>query len=169
MNHSRYMLAILCSVALILAACSGRNPNAPPKITYGQSPCDECRMIISDQAYAAAIIGDGDDGPNTVYRFDDIGCMIHSMQSHRDAPIARVWVHDQKSAQWLDALHATFVQSDQLHTPMASGLAAFADPQQAAKEAQTLHGKTMRWAQLIALNASPNTAKSACECRGKSE
>ncbi|MHB1157885.1 MAG: nitrous oxide reductase accessory protein NosL [Phycisphaerales bacterium] len=154
---------------MFLPACSGHHPDAPPKITYGQSPCDECRMIISDQAYAAAVIGEGDDGPNTAYRFDDIGCMIHFMQSHRDAHIVHVWVHDQKSAQWLDALHATFVQSDQLHTPMASGLAAFADPQQAAKDAQILRGKTMRWAQLIALNASTPTTKSACECCDQSE
>lgn len=79
MNYIRYTRLSLCAAVMFLPSCSGSKPDSPPKISYGKSPCDECRMIISDEASAAAVIGEGDDGPNTPYRFDDIGCMIHFM------------------------------------------------------------------------------------------
>jgi copper chaperone NosL len=119
LSHSSIALV----VAVSLAACaSGPVTPAPPEIRYGADTCDQCGMIISDPAYAAAL-----QLTNGEYReFDDIGDLFAYQSEHTDEEVLAAFVHDHDSLEWIRAEDAFFVRGVNLITPMGSGYAAFA-------------------------------------------
>jgi nitrous oxide reductase accessory protein NosL len=132
------LAALLLLLPLGLAACGpAPDPMAPPEIVYGEDVCDACGMIISEERFAAAAIVSGADGP-TARKFDDIGDMLDYHARNPEVEILRWYVHDHDSLKWLDAMTASFVRSQQLGTPMGSGIAAFADAAAAEAKAQEL-------------------------------
>lgn len=104
----------------VVVACSAA-PEGPPEIAYGLEECSYCRMIISEEAYAAAVVAP--DG--TTWKFDDPGCLMAARGKWNRAGV-RIWVHDADSGVWLDAADAYFVRQDAAKTPMGSGLVALA-------------------------------------------
>src|SRR5690606_1291959 len=63
-------LAFAAAGALALLGCRAADPDAPPSIAYGESPCAECGMIISDDRFGVATVVEGPRGPETLL-FDD--------------------------------------------------------------------------------------------------
>lgn len=115
-------------LVLALAGCGAKADVAePPEIRYGQDSCDQCKMIISEEKYAAAYWTAGGEAR----RFDDLGGMLRFHQE-RAEDVASFWVHDFLTGDWLKADEATLVLNAGLETPMGFGLVAFADPEQAA-------------------------------------
>jgi copper chaperone NosL len=80
-------------------------------------------MIIDDARFAAAYTTTTGD----VRRFDDIGDMLLHSQQHQEE-IHIYWVHDYETTDWINADQAILVLSPNLTTPMAWGVAAFAEP-----------------------------------------
>ncbi len=100
--------------------------------------CAFCRMAISQKRYAAELIG----ADGTVFKFDDIGCMIHFAE--RRGWIAHPpnrFVHDYDSDEWLEASRASFVSSPEIASPMASGLLAVKAPGEAERYAARFRGR----------------------------
>jgi len=129
----------------VLAACTqGPADPSPPEIVYGQDVCDACGMIISEATFAAAAaLEDG-----AALKFDDIGDMLRYQPSHPDLEVAAWFVHDTPSEAWLNAAAATYVLSPAIASPMGHGLAAFADPGQAASFAAEVDGEVLGWDQI---------------------
>lgn len=155
MTRTRAAIVLTFAVLVLLAACDDDDPNAPPAIAYGVTPCAECDMIISDERYAAAtIIADSRGRPEPL-AFDDIGDQIDYESSHSGLTILSRWVHDHTTHEWLRAEEATYVRSPALHTPMASGIAAFAsrDAAEAAK-ADLTQGEVLSFADLFSTSTS---------------
>ncbi|MHC4224542.1 MAG: hypothetical protein ACYSUN_11175 [Planctomycetota bacterium] len=50
---------------------------------------------------------------------------------------------DQESSEWLDARVAHYMRSDELDTPMSSGLAAFGTRERAEAAARKLKGRVL--------------------------
>ncbi len=123
----RWRLAL--AAALSMVAC-GSEPDGPSEIAYGLEECDFCRMIISQEAHAAAVVGS--DGSTRA--FDDLGCLLEARERWMNEG-ARVWVHDVESLEWLEAAEAVFVRQDAASTPMGSGLVAVATRDRAARRA----------------------------------
>lgn len=139
------LVFICCTGLLILAACGPQAaPDEPPAIRYGEDICDECNMIIDDARFAASYVTMTGD----VRRFDDIGDMLVYSQKHDEA-VHIYWVHDYDSAEWINAETATFVLSPNLTTPMAWGLAAFADETGAEAFITENGGSSMTFAGLL--------------------
>jgi len=111
----RRMLALVA----LLAAC-GAEETGPVTVTLGEDSCDLCRMIISEQPYAA----EARFGPGRVEKYDDIGCLGERLNKP-GAPLG-MWVADRNTGAWVDVRGAHFVHVKELKTPMASGLVAFA-------------------------------------------
>lgn len=123
-------LSTFASVALIATLQSGcaeqRGPE-PPVMYFGQHECDVCRMIISEDRYAAALVieSSGGAGRYEHRRFDDIGCLFQFEINEPDHDIVARYVSDARSGQWLDAETAVYLHSMSLKTPMAFHLAGF--------------------------------------------
>lgn len=139
------LIIVLCSLCIVLAACSaGPGEVQPPEIHYGEDVCDACGMLISDAKFAAATAEE--DG--AAHQFDDIGDLVSYYAKHADAKVKAYFVHDYPSEKWLRAENAYFVQSDQIQTPMAHGIAAYADRAAAEAAAQKYGVKVMTFGEL---------------------
>jgi copper chaperone NosL len=117
----------LVALGFSLAACAAEgDPLAPPEMHYGEDVCDACQMIISEERHAAATIVEVD-GASEPRRFDDIGDLLDYHEGQPELPVLSWYVHDYETLEWLDALTASYVVSDDLATPMGHGIVAFGD------------------------------------------
>lgn len=130
-------------LAMFLAACAVRPPE--PVEIDAADVCALCKMAISEKRYAAELV----DTHGNVFKFDDIGCMIHfaGQRGWIGNPPAR-FVHDYDSPAWLKADRATFVRSPEIPSPMASGLIAIGDTAKAERYAARFHGRVCSLAEL---------------------
>lgn len=151
-NVSTFLTILI--TASILTGCGGENdPLAPPRIYYGEDVCILCSMIISDERYAAAINAELDDGRFVSRLFDDVGDMLEYMVAHDKERTLATFVHDHDSHEWIDATTATYLHSPMLHTPMASGVGAFATTLGADTAQTTFGGPILNWTELKAVHA----------------
>jgi len=127
-------------------------PIPPPSMVFGEDMCDECSMIISEQRYAGAIgLRNGRRIKHLL--FDDIGEMfLYELPPHDDM---RYFVHDLESAECLGADEAHFLRSKKLRTPMGTGVAAFAKPEERDAALARLGGEALTLATLRSGQESP--------------
>jgi len=124
------ILAII--LALLLTACQSK-PRGPVPIDRDDT-CASCRMAISERRYAAELI----DQDGNIYKFDDIACMLRFAHARGFQPSeASFYVTDYATGMdWVDARHAHFVRlRTSVSSPMASGLVAVVDSNNAAQPA----------------------------------
>ncbi|MDR7522877.1 MAG: nitrous oxide reductase accessory protein NosL [Armatimonadota bacterium] len=144
--HLAALAAGGAAVAPAAWALLGRAPAAggPPAIRYDRDRCDHCGMLISDPRFAAATRQG-----QTVFRYDDIGCMVAHAARALAAQAAVGYVHDMATEQWLEASAAIYVRSQAIRTPMNTGLAAFAST--GAARAAFPGAPVVGWAALLAM------------------
>ena len=139
-------LAVLAPLALAALACA--RP-APRPIALGQENCRHCHMTISDPRFAAELVTT----KGRVYVCDDVGCLTAFVRQGK-VPASQVhslWVYDYlEPDSLLDARRATYLRSDSLRTPMASGLAALRPGAAADSLRARLGGDLLSWDQLPA-------------------
>lgn len=141
----------LVAFGFTLAACGPEADTlAPPTIHYGEDVCDACMMIISEERHAAATIVDVD-GANEPRKFDDIGDLLDYHGRRPEMEVLAWYVHDYETVEWLDALSATYVVSEDLVTPMGHGIVAFADPARAESFAAEHAGEILDFDALWAI------------------
>lgn len=115
------IILMLIFSSLALFACHGEvDIEATPEIAYGEVICEQCGMIVSEEAQAAAYrLADGG-----LRIFDDLGDMVlYHRINGEDVYI--FWVHDYQTGEWIKAPNAFYVATDDLVTPMGHGIAAF--------------------------------------------
>lgn len=131
---------------LILSACAqGQSEAQPPEIRYGETICEQCKMIISDERFAAGYAREVSPGRFESIPFDDIGDMLAYADAHPEDTVVDWYVHDYNTKEWLDAAQAHYVFSNNLQTPMGQGTAAFADKAAAEALAAEIDGVVMDW------------------------
>ncbi|HEX6385678.1 MAG TPA: nitrous oxide reductase accessory protein NosL [Anaerolineae bacterium] len=139
-------ILLLLVGAILLAGCrSGANLEEPPEIRYGEDVCDHCNMIISEPRFAAAYVTP----QGEVRRFDDIGDMV-AYHQERGEQVHVFWVHDYATEEWLKAENAFFVVSEDLITPMGSGIVATAGQDEADKVVARWSGQVLTFDALLA-------------------
>jgi len=140
------ILWLIAVLALALTAC-GSAADAeptPPTVHYGEDICEFCGMIVSEERHAAAYVTEDGHG----HSFDDIGDMVQAHVATQEAVVA-LFVHDYEDKAWIRAETAHYVLSDNLTTPMASGLAAFTSSQKAQALAAELQGQVLTFDELL--------------------
>jgi copper chaperone NosL len=103
--------------ALLLALAACRAAEGPEPIAFDREPCAQCRMLISEPAFAAQL----QTGRGEVYNFDDPGCLLRFL-SERSPDVRALWFHHSSEERWLRETQVAFVEGR--HTPMAYGLGA---------------------------------------------
>jgi copper chaperone NosL len=140
MSAARWIATSCLFVSIAFAGCGEDSTDGPPSIRYGDSICEECGMIISDDRFATSSVYLGDRGNEHVI-FDDFNCQINYEKEHTQLSAVDRWSHDYATRQWLHMADAWYVQSPDLHTPMASHIASFSTRDDADAFAATLNTK----------------------------
>ena len=146
MGHRRRALRILALggglpalwLLGMVVACGSRGPRA---IALGEEACSHCHMTVADARFSAEAIT----RTGKTYVFDDVGCLAAWLREE-PAGVASAWVWSVVPGEgWLQAAEAAYVQSDSLHTPMGSGLAAFRPGPGADTLRTQLSGRLLTW------------------------
>lgn len=155
-TRDRIHLPLLLAVAAIaaLAGCGKGRDLSPPQVAYGQQQCEHCRMIISEERFAAALVVDGPDELQK-WAFDDIGCLLDWVRTHKPNAGDVPYVHDYATNAWLDAREAVYVKCDRLQSPMASNLAAFAGRDGAERFQARFSGPVLTYTEVSQPDANP--------------
>jgi copper chaperone NosL len=139
-------LIALAVLALALFGCSSSiDLEAQPDLRLGEDVCEQCGMIISEEAFAAAIrLNDGKQ-----LLFDDIGDMVTYFRL-KGGDVAVFWIHDYTTRTWVHADNAYYVASNDLVTPMGHGITGFALETNADALVADIGGVVHTWDDLLA-------------------
>lgn len=111
----------ILSICLILSFFFYSCEIKPEPIEFGFDGCDYCSMGIVDTKFAAEIVTN----TGKVYKYDSIECMIRSLKV-LDVDMEFVLVMDyEKPGTFIDARYASFLISEEIHSPMGGNLSAF--------------------------------------------
>lgn len=126
--HPTLALAALIVPALVAGpvSCAHKPVLGPPEIHLNQDTCHECGMTLSDARHAAAVVVLRD-GIEESYVFDDTGEMLDFTPPDHCTAVRR-YAHDFPTGKWVDAAALRFVCDHDLHTPMDTGVVAYANP-----------------------------------------
>lgn len=139
---TRRAAAIFLALAsLTLGGCGRTELSGPPELRAGRDECAECGMLIIDDRFACALLIDRS-GRREHALYDDLGCMLDDQADpDPDTRVLEGFVRDHATRAWIPSGVAIVLRADPeaLHSPMGSGLAAFAD-QAAAERARLEYG-----------------------------
>jgi len=138
----------IVSVALLFVLLVASCNNGPQPLVIGKDECHYCKMPIADVKFGGEIITE----KGKIYKFDDTGCLIDFMNGGlgENEKVKDAYSVDYAGNQAL--LHiraAVFFLSENLRTPMNSGIAAFASHDEAEAFHATLPGEMLTWDQLL--------------------
>ena len=138
----------LAGALLLMYLFAGCTPSPEP-ISYGQDQCSHCMMSIVEPKYASELLT----RKGKVYKFDAIECLAAFYEQADVVPKDQVYavlVSDfYAPANFIDATQATYLHSDNIHSPMSMNLAAFATPEGARKAQETFTGEFMTWQDVL--------------------
>lgn len=143
MKLHRIVLPAVLSLAS-LSGCDSQSADGPPTILLGDSVCDQCNMIISDQRWATATIVDGARGPEPLL-FDDFNCQVNYEVEHENLTVLARWSFSHTTKAPVRSEDAAFLMSPNLRTPMGSRVAAFSSESEAEALKAELTGDVMRF------------------------
>lgn len=122
----KYAMLLACAFVLgTVAGCGRQSADEPPSVRIGDTLCDQCNMIISDERWATATIVNGPRGPEPRL-FDDFNCQVNYEVEHEDEAIVTRWSRSHSSGEWLKTKDAVFLMAPLIRSPMGSHAAAFA-------------------------------------------
>ncbi len=146
MKEKTFPVLLAASVALLIVACD----RGPQEIRIGQQECDHCRMMISQEHFAAQLITE----QGRQYAFDAIECMAAFVDGSAggELDIHSLWVPDfHDPGNWIAAESAWYVQSDGLRSPMALNFSAYTDESTARSQQAEFGGQVVRWTEVQAI------------------
>lgn len=126
MKNDLVLAVVGASVLLSPFGCGRVNQDGPPTLLLGDTVCDECGMIVSDERFATATTTQGVRGPEP-RMFDDFNCQKNFERANPGLAILERWSHDYMTMEWGPTEDMCFLRSRGLRTPMGSGAAAFLD------------------------------------------
>ncbi len=130
-------------LTLIFISCEIK----PEPLNYGTDACQTCKMTLMDNKFGAEIVTK----KGKVYKFDDLNCMInfYNSGSEPEENIAYKLVIDfANPGQFIDASQNYYVKSDSIHSPMASGVAAFSNEKDFKSYKKKWKGILLSWSEL---------------------
>ncbi|MEZ4965771.1 MAG: nitrous oxide reductase accessory protein NosL [Saprospiraceae bacterium] len=133
-------VVLFLSFPVLFGQCSA----GPRPINYGTDACAFCKMMLMDQHFGAEVLTK----KGKIYVLDDINCLVSFQKKGGLAPeeIAGVFVIDYAHPNTLlEADRAFYIQSEQLKSPMASGVAAFASQSGIERARSQIGGEMLDW------------------------
>lgn len=136
MKKDKLFMHVWFFAALGFAGCA--STDIKPVDLYPEDQCAQCRMAVSNEAFASEIITKN----GTVFKFDDLGCQEKFLKQKSDLAVAAIYVKDYQTRVWLPKEKSIIVQTS-LKTPMGSGKIAVADSVRAKELAEKYPAKDL--------------------------
>jgi copper chaperone NosL len=130
-------------VSSFLSSCSVE----PVPLNYGKDACYFCKMTLVDSKFGAEVVTK----KGKIYKFDDVSCLISFLQTIEvdEKDISNIYFADfSKPNTLVEKEKAFFLQSEQIKSPMASGIAVFSSQTELEKAMETYQGTTISWNEL---------------------
>ena len=128
---------------ICLAGCEVK----PEPLFFGKDLCHTCKMTLIDNKYGAELVTK----KGKIYKFDDMNCMLNFYHSGYEEPTDFQFlqvIDFSRPGILIDGMHALYLKSDDLRTPMASGIAAFESEQTLNEAKQTFKGVMLSWGEV---------------------
>jgi copper chaperone NosL len=160
MTRSIEAIVLLFASALVLAACGEGGDPVPVEIYPEEDVCQTCRMLITDQRFAAECVMK----KGRAKKFDDPICMIRYFDMAKTLGIAKredvraYFVKDYDTKEWVDAKKAHFVKANVV-TVMGYGVVAFKNQERAVQFAEEYKGTLFEFEDLWELYRRPNAER----------
>jgi copper chaperone NosL len=143
-SRRRRLFVTAAALALVMASACGKPPQWPPVAVepdLGHDACAHCRMIVSDERFAAQY----HDRAGGVEFFDDLGCLLaaHAGEGGGSGDPQALFVRSFDDARWLRGDEGFVVHAAAFTSPMGFGFAAFATRADAEAEARGRQGATV--------------------------
>jgi copper chaperone NosL len=136
-------VAVIGIPLLLFSSCKPK----PEPFRYGSDECHYCKMGIVEENFGSELVTK----KGKVYKFDDIGCMVHTMEEEKmdEKKLAYVLVINfEKKDDFLDVHKTSFVVSEEIRSPMNFKTAAFAGRQAAEKFLEGKEGAILNWEEI---------------------
>lgn len=120
----------------------------PEALCYGVDACHTCKMTLMDTKFGAEIVTK----KGKVYKFDDINCMINFYDSGYepiDEMAYKLVVDYAQPEKLIEAQDAFYLKSNQIRSPMASGIAAFEAKSEMDNYKKQWKGIWLSWGELV--------------------
>jgi copper chaperone NosL len=114
------LLSCVFLASLLFSAGCGKTPVMPENIG-SDDVCYFCKSPIIEPDFAAEYLTTS----GSVYKFDDMACLIGSARVTGKDKIKSIYVMDADAKTWVPAGQVQFVSSDKIRTPKSGGLVAF--------------------------------------------
>ncbi len=153
-------IIILFAVTFVMTACSKSGDPIPVDIYPEEDVCETCRMLITDQRFAAECVMK----KGRAKKFDDPICMIRYFDMAKTLGIAKredvraYFVKDYDKKEWMDAKKAHFVKANVV-TVMGFGVVSFKKKERALEFAEEYKGTLLTLADLWELFRRPNAER----------
>jgi hypothetical protein len=131
----RVLFPYLLAGLLGIAGCGGGG-ETPPVLVPGESVCAECGMTVGDLRFTAA--SRTEKGEAVI--FDDPGCLIRHLRRAGAGAGGPIWLAAYDEEGNLHSREEVTLVAADFPSPMASGFAAFLDPERAREEARLRDG-----------------------------
>lgn len=122
-----FLIGVVCMVG-----CSDKQAFEPVEINPEIDVCEICNMSIAHEQYATEVISQ----EGEIYKFDDLGCMMEFLQNEMESEVAKNYVRDVESGEWVELEEAYFSFNLDFWTPMANGVVSFKDKESAEEYEQ---------------------------------
>lgn len=131
------------TLILLLMTFSACISQEPSEIALHAEECTHCKMIISDNRFAAQFVSE----KGKTYAFDSIECMAaYSYQHSDETQNAKLYVSDfTQPGLWIPVDEAAIYLSDDVKSPM--GLSLLAIPSDSELPGTIADGKQQAWEQ----------------------
>jgi len=123
----RYLF-ILVILVIFLSSCKPE----PEPLQYGKDACHTCKMTLTDKKFGAEVVTK----KGKVFKFDDSNCMVNFLNSNYiniEDVAFKLMVDYSQPEKFIPADEAFFLKSEEIRSPMNSGIAAF-ETEKAMKE-----------------------------------
>lgn len=142
-SFNKYKYTTFISVVILLTACS----QEPAEIHYGSDECAHCKMMITDNRFAAQAVTE----TGKAIKFDAIECMSGYAADHKsELKSARLWVSDfSEPGNWLEVGNAKIVRSNVINSPMGESLLALETEQEMEQHLAEYPGEEVEWKRLV--------------------
>jgi copper chaperone NosL len=141
-KRSLFQAGVL-ACALLIAGC--HKAATSPESIGADDTCYFCKSLIAEPAFAAELITTG----GSLYKFDDMACLIASTKIIGKENIRSFYVMDDQTKTWLPAEQAQFVHSDKLRTPRGGGYVAFKEATKAQDLASRFQAELLKFGDLV--------------------